>query len=215
MAGEIAREVFAAETAWVITDRSDVHVDPPLTPVTRHCAELFAHQAGVALEQHDQHQQLQHTAAHDPLTGVGNRRHADWVLSTLEPGDTVCLLDVDGLKHTNDTHGHLVGDDILTAVGAHLRAGLRDPDEIARYGGDEFLAVLRDVDAAHAAQLTTRLQATWADPTGCGVSFSVGTATHTADAGPEHTLSKADTALYAVKHQRHTKPDPRSWAKTA
>lgn len=178
--------------------------DAPLTPVERRCAELFAHQAGTALEQHDHHQQLRHTAAHDPLTGVGNRRHADWLLDSLEVGDTVCLLDLDKFKHANDTHGHCVGDAILAGIGAHLRASLRDPDQVARYGGDEFLAVLRDVDAARAADITARLHSEWADPTGCGVTFSLGTATHTADASPEHTLSVADTALYSAKDQRRT-----------
>lgn len=86
---------------------------------------------------------------------MGNRRHADWLLDSLEVGDTVCLLDLDKFKHANDTHAHCVGDAILAGIGATLRA-------------------------------------------------SLGTATHTADASPEHTLSVADTALYAAKDQRRT-----------
>lgn len=191
-----------------------IAADPPLSPVGWHCAELFSHQAGAALEQHEQHQQLQHTASHDALTGLGNRRQADHLLDTLDVGDTVCLLDLDNLKTANDAYGHQTGDDILEAVGAHLRTHLRDPDQVARYGGDEFLAVLCDADAADVDTITARLQARWVDPTGQGITFSLGTATHSADASPEYTLSVADAALYAAKHRRRASSSDTTTATT-
>lgn len=85
----------------------------------------------------------------DPLTGLGNRRH---FLSVLEraietvarSGDSMLLLllDIDRFKSINDTHGHLVGDQVLQAVGNCLAGCVRPMDTVARYGGEEFAVIL-------------------------------------------------------------------------
>ena len=83
-------------------------------------------------------------AVTDDLTGVGNRRHVNTLLDTLQPGDALLLLDIDHFKDINDRLGHLAGDEVLADLGRYLKINTRDSaDTVARYGGEEFLIVLR------------------------------------------------------------------------
>ena len=82
----------------------------------------------------------------DPLTGIGYRRQGNRLLATLTPGDAVIVIDLDYFKSINDSFGHVVGDEVLAAVGDHLRAHVRGDDTVARVGGEEFLAVLRSAE---------------------------------------------------------------------
>jgi diguanylate cyclase (GGDEF)-like protein len=88
-------------------------------------------------------------ASFDALTKLPNRsefeRRAADVLVTAERAENgVCLLlfDLNGFKQINDTHGHLVGDEVLKVIGARLRKAVRDHDVVARWGGDEFVVVM-------------------------------------------------------------------------
>lgn len=85
----------------------------------------------------------------DPLTGLSNRRHFRAVLERLiesvaRSGESVLLLmlDIDHFKSINDTHGHLVGDQMLRAIAACLQRCVRPVDTVARYGGEEFAVIL-------------------------------------------------------------------------
>lgn len=127
----------------------------------------------------------------DALTGVPTRGAAHDALRSLRAGDAVVMVDVDGLKSTNDTLGHLAGDNALRAVAAHLRAGVRAQDTVTRWGGDEFVIVLRG--GAHAAaEVVERLRAT------SPAAFSAGVAAHASGNG-EDTLASADAALLLAK----------------
>jgi diguanylate cyclase (GGDEF)-like protein len=127
----------------------------------------------------------------DALTGVPTRAAAHTALRSLRPGDAVVMLDVDGLKATNDSLGHLAGDDALRALPEHLRNGVRAQDTGARGGGDEIVVVLRGGGSA-AADVVERLRAS------SPAEFSAGVAAFTGGRG-EDALASADAALLLAK----------------
>ena len=166
-------------------------------PLTVRAAQLFGAHAGLALEQLRVREELTTAAMEDALTGVGNRRRAAALLEGLRPGDAVVLIDLDQFKLVNDTAGHATGDRVLVLLGRYLREAARGADTVARYGGDEFLVVLRQAeDGALAA--TERLVAGWRDLRPI-TTFSAGVAVHVAGRSPAATLGRADAALYGAK----------------
>jgi diguanylate cyclase (GGDEF)-like protein len=166
-------------------------------PVTDQIVRLVSSEFGGRLEQLRLLEALGEQTLRDALTGVGSRRHADALVEGLQPGDSLLLIDVDYFKQVNDTRGHLGGDRLLEQLGAHLRAGLRDDDAIARYGGDEFLVRLHATDG-DALTIARRLLDTWL-AVGDVPSFSVGIAAHGPSSSPQETFGEADRALYASK----------------
>jgi len=166
-------------------------------PVTDQIVRLVSSEFGGRLEQLRLLEALGEQTLRDALTGVGSRRHADALVGGLEPGDSLLLIDVDHFKEVNDTRGHLGGDRLLEQLGTHLRAGLRDGDAVARYGGDEFLVRLHATDG-DALSIAQRLLQSWL-ALGDVPSFSVGVAAHCAGMSAEDTFAEADRALYASK----------------
>jgi len=140
---------------------------------------------------------LQRANLTDDLTGLGNRRKANSLLDTMRPGDALALLDLDHFKQVNDSLGHAEGDRVLMAVGAYLLDSVRDADCVARFGGEEFLILLRGA-GADAGAVIERLLEGWRNG-GTGVTMSAGVAVHTAERTPAITLHQADTLLYAAK----------------
>jgi diguanylate cyclase (GGDEF)-like protein len=110
-------------------------------------------------------------------------------------GDVICLLDIDHFKAINDTRGHAEGDRVLAAVAHALRGHLRAEDQLGRLGGEEFLALLPDVDAAGAHAATEKLRGSVQD---VGVTVSIGWATWEGESS-EELLRRADDALYDAK----------------
>jgi diguanylate cyclase (GGDEF)-like protein/PAS domain S-box-containing protein len=141
-------------------------------------------------------------ASTDRLTGLKNRREFDRILGTMPRQPfAVLAIDVDHLKHVNDEFGHEAGDTVLRTVATTLALMLRGWDVIARVGGDEFAAILLDVDAAEAASAAQRLRAAMhLVPTPGGRSnISLGWASATAGTDPMSAWRRADECLYEAK----------------
>jgi diguanylate cyclase (GGDEF)-like protein len=158
----------------------------------------------------------EHQALHDSLTGLPNRAAFLAAVDRLLAGDrraTVVLLDLDGFKAVNDTHGHAAGDALLTEVAARLRTALQPGEVAARLGGDEFALLLRSAPDATALQvrldgLVTALSAPLElDGTTIGVGASVGTA-HAPAQGQsvDRLMRTADEAMYQCKRTRRGTP---------
>ncbi len=159
-------------------------------------------------------ERLRRLADEDPLTGLPNRRGLqDSIRLALEMSErhqlagALLLIDLDGFKAVNDTHGHLVGDAALVAVARSLRGRLRATDLLARVGGDEFAVLLRATTGAPARALADALvrevRATTLEPglPAIALDASIGVA----DFGPvalptvRALLEEADAAMYTAK----------------
>jgi diguanylate cyclase (GGDEF)-like protein len=160
-------------------------------------ATTFATQAGLAFERLRATEQLLEESMLDALTGIGNRRHADRALATVGPGDGVTILDLDHFKRVNDRYGHAVGDRVLFDLANYLAHTIRDGDTVARFGGEEFLIVMKRV-GDQAEPTVTRLAQGWRelDPV---TSFSAGVAVHFGKEKAAETLARADAAMYEAK----------------
>jgi diguanylate cyclase (GGDEF)-like protein len=155
----------------------------------------------------------------DPLTGLANyRRLLDAIESEIQRSGrtgrpfSLVLLDLDGLKQINDTHGHLAGSRALCRVADALRFHSRSLDTCARYGGDEFALVLPETSASEARDAANRICARVAeDVEEPRLSISAGSATYPVDGnGTESLIQVADRALYHSKGIRALKPNPQS-----
>jgi diguanylate cyclase (GGDEF)-like protein len=160
-------------------------------------ASTFATQASLAFDRLRATQVLVDASMRDALTGVGNRRQADALLEQLKPGDAVALLDMDHFKAVNDRFGHTTGDEVLVGLAQYLDRSLRDGDRVARWGGEEFVIVMRQV-GDYARSALERLAEGWRITLPL-TTFSAGVAVHAADTPPGDTLACADAALYRAK----------------
>jgi len=175
--------------------------------------DLFTKGMGLALNNAVTHDCMQKIASLDPLTGVYNRRlgmerlREEFLRAQREQGDLgVAMLDIDHFKRVNDTHGHLVGDKVLTAVAQTAADVLRESDVIIRYGGEEFLIVLPGTDRETVKIVGERIRSAVEDCTvvidgsPLGVTVSVGLSNFVSETALEEDLLKeADDALYAAK----------------
>ena len=151
--------------------------------------------------------ELKGLALTDPLTGLLNRRGFVEQLEQLPTGaGTLALLDGDRFKQVNDRLGHAEGDRVLRALADRLRDRLRKQDMAARWGGDEFVILLRDTDEQEARAIVKRVQLSLrrrpiARLDGRPVNFSVGFAPlsgETMEAVTE-AVKAADAEMYATK----------------
>ncbi|MBI5538371.1 MAG: diguanylate cyclase [Deltaproteobacteria bacterium] len=155
--------------------------------------------------------ELEKLALIDPLTALPNRRHLeaqlrhrldelrryDWPFGAL-------LLDVDRFKQVNDGHGHGAGDDVLKMVGKTLTACTRGFDTVGRWGGDEFLAVLANVQQRDLEEVAERFRvlvstACLEAPDKIQVTISIGAALAFPQDTVESLLGRADKMLYEAK----------------
>jgi diguanylate cyclase (GGDEF)-like protein/PAS domain S-box-containing protein len=159
---------------------------------------------------------LREQSVRDHLTGLFNRRYLEETLErellrasrkVLSLG--VIMLDVDGLKHCNDTWGHAAGDAVLRELGSLLLEHFRGEDVPCRYGGDEFIVILPDAPlmvtwerAGFICEYAKQSRPTYEGKTIDAVTLSLGVAIF-----PEHgsnstaVLRAADSALYRAKHE--------------
>lgn len=155
-------------------------------------------------------------AVTDGLTGLNNRRYLDNHLKTLfnraatrGRALSVCITDIDRFKQVNDTYGHDAGDEVLKEFARRIRSTVRGADLACRYGGEEFVVVMPDTDAAAAAMIAERLRdiiertpfALPGSDVGLSLTASLGIATNAPGVDtPEQLLKQADKALYEAKN---------------
>lgn len=156
---------------------------------------------------------IEELATRDHLTKLYNRRHMDSLIAQElsradRGGDTFCLavVDIDHFKSINDRHGHDTGDKTLVEFGRLLPMMLRDTDQVARWGGEEFVVLLVATAIAGGTEVMERLRARvegndWsAAEIPVSPTCSIGVAERQADETIDDVLRRADAALYAAKH---------------
>jgi two-component system cell cycle response regulator len=158
---------------------------------------------------------LEEAALLDSLTGIPNRRyameriHQEWAAADRGARPLACMvIDVDHFKQVNDNYGHDTGDMVLQRVADILKHTARTHDVCCRLGGEEFLVVCPDSDAAAAAQCAERLrQAVAAMRVSVGnvalqVTVSVGVAARASGmSSPDVLIKEADRAVYRAKEE--------------
>ncbi|HEU5151657.1 MAG TPA: EAL domain-containing protein [Iamia sp.] len=158
-------------------------------------------------DRHHAEEALSHQAAHDALTGLPNRAVLLDRLAAVPAGSRVAVLfcDLDGFKAINDTRGHERGDEVLRAVAGRLRGALPAGTVVARFGGDEFVALCAGVaDAATAMTIASRVTRALADPVAVKgaelpVSATIGVRLAVGPCDPSTVVTDADTAMYEAK----------------
>lgn len=151
----------------------------------------------------------------DSLTGLADRGALDRRMATLAqtppdqwPPLTLLFIDLDGFKLINDQHGHLIGDQVISAVSRRIAAAVRADDFLARYGGDEFVIIAEGLRPGHRLDLLVqRIRTAAQEPveTEMGhltLSASIGVAySGEGFASPREMLATADERMYADKRQ--------------
>jgi len=148
----------------------------------------------------------------DPLTGARNRAYLPVIMNKLKhyrDSIAVFMIDLDHFKEVNDTLGHDEGDKVLVEVVKRMKGALRSNDEIIRYGGDEFIIIIRDVGLNNTYKIADRLKKAISTPPivkSIPVSTSIGVAYKPKGRpfNPEKSLKIADEALYKAKEKRNT-----------
>ena len=133
-------------------------------------------------------------ATTDVLTGARNRFGLDETLRDMCGRAFLVILDLDEFKHYNDRFGHTAGDHVLAEFAAMLHRETRRDDVVVRYGGEEFLIVLADVEQSIAESIVDRWAQSWREHSS-GTSFSAGIT----DLSDDNSVSMADAAMYAAK----------------
>jgi diguanylate cyclase (GGDEF)-like protein len=197
------RERAAADRKRAAEDRQQAAAD----------REIAARERDEALQFRQDSAALLDAAATDQLTGTRTRfLGLDEIARELErvrrrPGAVLMLafVDVDGLKHVNDSKGHLAGDALLSLVGRTLIANLRPYDVIVRYGGDEFLCAMPDICAPNARARFLKICHALAgvDP---AYSPSFGLAQSNPEDGLDDVIARADADLL-TRRTCHNRPD--------
>jgi len=182
--------------------------------------DRLASVAAVCVESALARERLKRAGVTDALTGVHNRGYfdqrcpAEASQSRRHGQPLACMfLDIDRFKRINDSHGHQVGDRVLKAVAAVIKAQLRTSDTLSRYGGEEFVALLPQTATGHAREIAERirkaveaLQVKLATGERVPVTISIGLSMCPADACGDQEqaaavmVNAADQALYAAKH---------------
>ncbi|MDB5797689.1 MAG: diguanylate cyclase [Paucimonas sp.] len=175
--------------------------------------DTCTHLVSIMIDSRRVEDRVRHMAHHDELTGLPNRllfgEYLHQAIGRAQRSQrpvAVMFLDLDRFKNVNDSFGHNIGDGVLCALARNFRSCLRDPDTIARIGGDEFVLMLEDYgDVSHVGEVAQRLVREASAPIEiaghkCHLGVSIGIATFPADGNDAGTLMKnADTAMYRAK----------------
>jgi diguanylate cyclase (GGDEF)-like protein len=152
--------------------------------------------------QRNEWRQIAHT---DGLTGLLNRRAFEELLRTRTDKEQfgILLVDIDHFKEVNDQYGHLAGDEVIRRVGSALRDAVRPSDPLARFGGEEFVLMLRGSDLAQAGAAAERMRRAIEMLAGLpgpqAITVSIGVAASRLQDSVEDLVRRADDALYLSK----------------
>lgn len=155
---------------------------------------------------------LEHTAAVDAMTGMLNRQHFEFAFEQARRDArrnrqpmSLILIDIDRFKAINDQFGHLAGDEAITGVAALIQDSVRQNDVLGRWGGEEFLILLKDCRSAQAYAIADKLRLAIAgqrfrfDAGQGSLSASMGVAEYRADESLAAIFARADASLYRAK----------------
>ena len=190
----------------------------PFRPIEHEAMELLAGHAALAISNAFLHREVEQLATHDPLTGLYNRRYFDEALTRViaswrrslqadrRPVAAI-MFDLDHFGEFNKQHGHQIGDEVLRTFAGVLRGRFRDADLVARFGGEEFVAILegatRDAAVVIAEEILAALAETPIksdDGTRLSVTVSAGCAElYETEPTAEQLLRTADVALFMAK----------------
>lgn len=153
---------------------------------------------------------LHRIAQTDSLTGLLNRRAFEQILTRemhrsrdTEKPLAILLVDIDRFKDVNDTWGHQTGDEVIRRVALSLQNSLRPGDALSRFGGEEFVILLRDATAMQSEEVAGRLRANVAGladlPGSIRLTVSIGVAASQVQEAPEELMRRCDEAMYLSK----------------
>lgn len=159
-----------------------------------------------------------HLAKTDSLTGIANRRGFDQIVSTKiklakSEGQTfsMLILDLDHFKNVNDEYGHLVGDSALRYIAKLLKAEIKGHDEVARFGGEEFVIILNNINYDNSLKFAENLRTTIEKKSlrikdnnkPLRLTISIGVAMYQMGESSDSLFQRADKALYLAKTKRN------------
>ena len=206
--GEICNRRKDGTTYWSYLSIS------PIADETGHITHLVGVSEDMS-ELKEAHVRMTQMALYDPLTDLPNRRYLKENLDQItslgvnrENGLIMLFLDLDNFKHINDTLGHDLGDLLLKTIADRLRSMLRDKDIVVRYGGDEFIVLIKDVANLNRAKLMAeKIMACVCTPANLKgrkvhATASIGITLAPRDGSkPEELLRNADLAMYRAKRR--------------
>lgn len=160
-----------------------------------HHLPLLVEDAKAAAGACDSRDRQSHRDSVDALTGVASRRRIGQRLAATGPGAIACMLDIDGLRAYNVSHGHAAGDRALRDFGTVLLGSVRDDDFVARYGGGEFLVLMGKAPLQAARDRLRDAVTAWSARTGDELTVSGGLAV-VDERGAVAAVRAADNALY-------------------
>lgn len=179
--------------------------------LTKPCNPVFL--AAVVKTKIERYREMQRSSQHDSLTGLLNHSAAksrlNQLVQALRAGDRLCvaMLDIDHFKAVNDTYGHPVGDQVIRSLAWLLKGRLRASDVIGRYGGEEFIVVLRNAGLDEAQAVLERIRTDFATLPHAHAggtlraTFSCGLAAFPAHASANALTQAADDALLEAKRR--------------
>jgi diguanylate cyclase (GGDEF)-like protein/PAS domain S-box-containing protein len=172
--------------------------------------EIFTDNTPAALA-FDRLAELERLAYLDPLTGLANRRYAEIMINArLEELQRygwrfgVIFIDIDNFKTVNDVYGHETGDEVLKTVGKTLQNSLRPFDVVSRWGGEEYVAVIANIEAEELCVTANRCRALVEQSSNPSkpslrVTVSIGATLALADDSVATVLNRADQLMYQSK----------------
>ncbi len=210
--GEKKRVVF--ETTHTRANGSHYPVTVRLQLIKYDEQSVFLAVVSDITERKADEQNIQSLAYYDVLTGLPNRTLLHDRLGQLivashrnQKKFALLFLDLDRFKYVNDSMGHAIGDQLLQTVAQRLRESVREVDVVSRIGGDEFIILLREINAEGAARVASKILKVLAVPYAVGdlqiaTHASIGISIYPDHANDADTLIKyADVAMYRVKEE--------------